>query len=95
MKQAAPDLLSLVSSGHGVLAAVYLARSIIRKKSGKEYGYWGWIARWPTCKFRGGLGWSLDQLGDDVRLRSLCWRGNWKSLVHDDIMKLKRQELED
>lgn len=47
------------------VVGVHAAPSVIRKQSGKEYTYWRWIARWPGCKPRSGIGWSVNTLGDD------------------------------
>jgi hypothetical protein len=44
---------------------VYRHRQVIRKPSGQEYEYYSWVARWPGCKFKGGVKWSILQFGDD------------------------------
>lgn len=36
----------------------------IRKKNGKEYCDWRWIAFWPECPLTGGIGWSVNKYGD-------------------------------
>ncbi|MFK7910313.1 MAG: hypothetical protein AB8F34_06880 [Akkermansiaceae bacterium] len=47
------------------VVGVNLARNV-RKKDGKEYEYWKWIAKWPKCPLRGGLGWTISEdLSDD------------------------------
>lgn len=43
---------------------VTLAKSILRK-NGKEYEYWNWKVKWPQCKNKGGIGWSINKHGID------------------------------
>jgi hypothetical protein len=37
----------------------------IRKKNGKEYCDWRWIAFWTGCPYSGGVGWSVNKYGDE------------------------------
>ena len=37
----------------------------IRKKNGKEYCDWRWIAFWTDCPYSGGIGWSVNKYGDE------------------------------
>ncbi len=37
----------------------------IRKKNGKEYCDWRWIAFWTDCPYTGGIGWSVNKYGDE------------------------------
>lgn len=47
------------------IVGVRLAESV-RRKNGKEYRHWRWIAFWPGCPFPGGIGWSVTKYGDDA-----------------------------
>jgi len=44
---------------------VSMSRTEFRKKGKKHHNYYRWIARWPGCRFSGGLAWSWQQFGDD------------------------------
>ena len=44
---------------------VYLVRTEFRKKGKKHHNYYSWVARWPGCRFNGGLSWSWQRFGDD------------------------------
>jgi hypothetical protein len=46
------------------VVGVRVAESI-RKKNGKEYRDWRWIAFWPGCPYSGGIGWSVNKYGDE------------------------------
>ena len=50
---------------HSGVVGVHLAPHRIRKKNGREYEYWRWVARWPGCRNSGGVAWSIRTLGDD------------------------------
>lgn len=47
------------------VVGVRLAQNIKRKKSGAVYEYWRWVAFWPKCPLKGGIGWSINKFGDD------------------------------
>ncbi|CAN5342510.1 hypothetical protein BH11PSE9_BH11PSE9_31190 [soil metagenome] len=36
-----------------------------RKRNGKEYPDWRWVAIWPGCPKSGGVGWSVNKYGDE------------------------------
>jgi hypothetical protein len=55
----------MTSRNHSGVVGVHLGHSVRRKENGREYEYWRWIAQWPGCPFSGGLGWSIQTLGDD------------------------------
>jgi hypothetical protein len=99
----------MTSRNHSGVVGVHLGRHILRKKDGREYEYWRWIASWPGCQFSGGIGWSIRTLGDDDafalavlsrRMESVS-RGKalgeleriYGSLEHQAIMALKSQEV--
>ncbi|MGB0372987.1 MAG: hypothetical protein ACPGN3_16780 [Opitutales bacterium] len=42
------------------VVGVHLAYKSVTKKSGKEYGYWSWVARWPECVRKGGIAWHVS-----------------------------------
>ncbi|MBI3776348.1 MAG: hypothetical protein HY273_12505 [Gammaproteobacteria bacterium] len=37
----------------------------VRKKNGKQYHDWRWIAFWTGCPYSGGIGWSVNKYGDE------------------------------
>lgn len=50
---------------HSGVVGVRLAKSIRKKKNGREYEYWDWKAYWPNCPYNGGLSWSIIKYGED------------------------------
>jgi hypothetical protein len=99
----------MTSRNHSGVVGVHLARRLLRKKNGREYEYWRWIAEWPGCPFSGGVGWSIRTLGDDdaFALAVLCRRMEtisrrkvlegleriYGTAEHEAIMTLKSQEV--
>ncbi len=55
----------MTSRNHSGVVGVHLGRHLLRKKNGREYEYWRWIAGWPGCPLSGGVSWSIRTLGDD------------------------------
>lgn len=47
------------------VVGVHLAYKSITKKSGKQYGYWSWVARWPDCPKKGGIAWHVSATMSD------------------------------
>lgn len=50
---------------HSGVVGVYWTPGIVRKPNGREYSCPRWVARWPGCKFTGGLSWSVIQFDDN------------------------------
>ncbi|MBI2511005.1 MAG: hypothetical protein HYV96_03445 [Opitutae bacterium] len=55
----------LTKSNKSGVVGVWLTPVRFKRKSGKEYEYWRWVANWPNCKLRGGVAWYVHQYGDD------------------------------
>ena len=88
---------------------VHLARSFRRKRKGRDYEYWRWIARWPGCPYTGGIGWSILSLGDDDAFALAFLSREMETISrpkvlgeleriyggkrHKEIMKLKAQNV--
>ena len=99
----------MTSRNHSGVVGVHLGRHVLRKRDGREYEYWRWIAGWPGCPFSGGVGWSICTLGDDdafalavlSRRMETVNRGKardeleriYGSAEHQAIMALKSQEI--
>ena len=47
------------------VVGVYRHRQTHRKKNGRRSIYHSWIARWPGCKYRGGVKWTVQQFGEE------------------------------
>ena len=47
------------------VVGVHRSKGIVKKRNGKVYSCPRWIARWPNCPLRGGLGWSVLQFDED------------------------------
>ena len=58
------------------VVGVHLHHQVVRKPNGNEYEYYSWVAKWPGCKFRGGVKWPVTTFGDDeaFALAVLCRR---------------------
>lgn len=98
----------MTSRNHSGVVGVNLARHFIRKKDGREFEYWKWVAKWPGCPLSGGIGWYTRTLGDDdafalaVLSRRMETVGRprvmeeleriYGSPEHEAIMALKKQE---
>ena len=50
---------------HSGVVGVHRTPGIVRKPNGNVYECPRWVARWPGCKFRGGLGWSVKQFEEE------------------------------
>ena len=63
-----PKLISkdrMTSRNHSGVVGVYRSSGIVRKRNGNMYECPRWIARWPGCKYRGGLSWSVKQFEEE------------------------------
>jgi hypothetical protein len=47
------------------VVGVYRHREVHRKPNGRKAVYYSWVARWPGCKTRGGVKWSVRRFGED------------------------------
>ncbi|MGN6643510.1 MAG: hypothetical protein ACTHKU_10985 [Verrucomicrobiota bacterium] len=99
----------MTSRNHSGKVGVYLGRHLLRKKNGREYEYWRWIARWPGCPYSGGLSWSIQTLGDDDAFALAVLSRNMETInrskvlgqleriygtkQHHSIMSLKSQSI--
>jgi hypothetical protein len=64
-----PKLVSkdrMTSRNHSGVVGVYRSPGIVRKRNGNVYECPRWIARWPGCRYRGGLSWSVKQFEEEV-----------------------------
>ncbi len=71
------------------VVGVRLAESI-RKKNGKEYCDWRWIAFWPDCPYSGGIGWSVNKYGDEQAFVRACLARASESI---DRVRIEREFL--
>lgn len=55
----------MTKRNHSGKVGVYWSKGIVRKRNGREYECPRWVARWPGCRFKGGLSWSVIQFEDD------------------------------
>ena len=62
-KMASKDRMT--SRNHSGVVGVNRDRGIVRKQNGNVYEYPRWIARWPGCKYHGGLSWSVKQFEEE------------------------------
>ena len=50
---------------HSGVVGVYRSPGIVKKRNGNVYECPRWVARWPGCKYHGGLSWSVKQFEDE------------------------------
>ena len=50
---------------HSGKVGVHRSAGIVRKRNGNVYECPRYIARWPGCKYRGGLSWSVKQFEEE------------------------------
>ncbi|MEM7673022.1 MAG: hypothetical protein AAF212_06740 [Verrucomicrobiota bacterium] len=69
------------------VVGVHLAYKQVTKKSGKQYGYWSWIARWPNCPKKGGIAWHVtaDQSDEETFVLAVLTR-EMESVDKDAVM---------
>lgn len=76
------------------VVGVHLCRSAINRPSGRSYEYWRWIAKWPGCRYKGGLGWSINAHGEDdafvLAVLSREMRTVDRRLVIEKLEKIKK-----
>ena len=63
-----------------------------RRKSGKVYPDWRWIAFWAGCPLTGGLGWSVNKYGDE-RAFVLAYLARQAQTVEREALETVCQEL--
>lgn len=64
----APKLVSkdrMTRRNHSGVVGVNRTPGIVRKRNGNVYECPRWIARWPGCKYHGGLSWSVKQFEEE------------------------------
>src|SRR5947209_19063554 len=47
------------------VVGVYRSAGRVKKPNGNVYNCPRWVARWPGCRFSGGLSWSVKQFEED------------------------------
>jgi hypothetical protein len=47
------------------IVGVYRLPGIVKKRNGKIYSCPKWVARWPKCKLRGGISWTVGQFDEE------------------------------
>ena len=51
-----------------------------RRREGREYPDWRWVAFWPDCVQTSGIGWSVNKYGDGRAFVSACIARRLESL---------------
>ncbi len=57
------------------------------KRAGKQYEYWSWKAKWPSCKFSGGIGWSIQKYGEDDAFALAVLSRELRTVDREVVMK--------
>ena len=55
----------MTSRNKSGVVGVHRSPGIVRKKNGRVYECPRWVARWPGCRLKGGLSWSVIQFDED------------------------------
>lgn len=55
----------MTSRNHSGVVGVHRTPGIVRKRNGNVYECPRYVARWPGCKYRGGLSWSVKQFEEE------------------------------
>ena len=83
----------MTSRNKSGVVGVYRHRTVHRRPGGRKLFYRSWIARWPGCRCRGGVKWSVKQFGEDDAfvLAVLCRRleGESRSQVMEKLADAK------
>ncbi len=68
------------------VVGVYRSKGIVKKPNGKIYACPRWIARWPNCKFTGGLSWSVLQFDEEGAFALAVIGLRMKSVDRDEVL---------
>ena len=68
------------------MVGVYRSKGIVKKPNGKVYTCPRWIARWPKCKFTGGLSWSVLQFDEEGAFALAVIGLRLKSVDRDEVL---------
>lgn len=55
----------MTDRNHSGKVGVHRSSGIVKKRNGNVYECPRYIARWPGCKYRGGLSWSVKQFEEE------------------------------
>jgi len=100
LKDKLPDKLSTkgvkTNRNSSGVVGVRLDKNIKCKKNGSIYEYLRWIAFWPNCPLKGGIGWSINKFGDDnAFVLAVISRNNEsvdRKFIVDEFYKLQQTE---
>lgn len=65
---------------------VTLAKTTL-KKNDQDYEYWSWKVKWPGCKNKGGLGWSVQKHGVDDAFALAVLSREMDSVNREEILE--------
>lgn len=65
---------------------VTLSCATFAGKSG-DREYWSWKSKWPGCKFRGGIGWSIKKYGEDDAFALAVLSREMRTVDRDAVIK--------
>lgn len=57
------------------------------KRAEGDSEYWSWKAKWPDCKFNGGIGWSIKKYGEDDAFALAVLSREMRTVDRDAILK--------
>lgn len=65
---------------------VTLAHTVVKRKDG-DFTYWRWKAKWPGCKNRGGIGWSVQRFGVEDAFALAVLSRDLNSVNRKEVLK--------
>ncbi len=76
----------MTSRNHSGEVGVHRTPGIVRKRNGNVYECPRYVARWPGCKFRGGLSWSVKQFEEDGAFVLAVLSRQYETINRDKIL---------
>ncbi|GHC43996.1 hypothetical protein [Roseibacillus persicicus] len=69
------------------VVGVTLTRAAFTLETGNSYEYWSWKAKWPGCKYKGGIGWAVKKYGEEDAFALAVLSRELRTVDRDVIMK--------
>lgn len=68
------------------VVGVTLTRAAMNLDSG-SYEYWSWKAKWPGCKYKGGIGWAVKKYGEEDAFALAVLSRELRTVNREEVIK--------